>query len=100
MIKKDSYVKIKKIVLKKEDRASHLPKDTKEHDFMMKIKGMLVHDANLGDEVTILTDTKREVKGILIEQNPYYDHSFGKHVDEVHQMKEIILNETKEIDHD
>lgn len=100
MIKKDSYVMIKKIVLKKEDRASHLPVDTKKHDFMMKIKGTLISDAKIGDEVLILTDTKREVKGILLKENPYYDHFFGYHVDEVKKIKEIILNETKEIDHD
>lgn len=100
MIKKDSYVMIKKIVLKKEDRTAHLPKDTKAHDFMMKIKGTLLDDANIGDEVMIVTETKRKVKGILIEENPCYNHSFGSHVDEVLQIKEIILKETKVINHD
>lgn len=93
MIKKNTYVLIKKIVLDKEERTAHIPEDTKRVDFVMKVKGVLTHDANMHDEVTILSDTKRYIKGELIEINPSYTHSYGEHLDEVLKMKDIILSE-------
>lgn len=100
MIKKDTYVCIKKIVLKSNERSSHIPLDTKEKDFVMKVKGYLVKDASLGDSVEILTETKRKVNGILIESNPTYAHSFGDHLDEVKLMKDIILTEMEDTLHE
>lgn len=96
MIKKNTFVMIKKIVLTKTERASNVPSDTKEKDFVMKIKGYLTHDAHLNDEVEILTETNRLVKGVLIEVNPSYTHSFGDHLSEVKKMKEIILTEMED----
>src|SRR5690554_6196437 len=100
MIKKNTYVLIKKIILDHEDRTAHLPDDTKRVDYVMKIKGLLTHDANLNDEVTILSDTHRLIKGKLIEVNPSYTHSYGKHLDEVLKMKSIILSEMEDLNHD
>lgn len=95
MIPKGTYVMIKKIVLKHDERSNNLPEDTKTKDYMMKIKGYLLKDANLNDLVEIETETKRKVEGILIEINPSYTHSFGEHVDEIDVMKSIILEESK-----
>lgn len=100
MIEKGTYVYIKKIVLKSNQRSSNIPFDTKDKDFIMKIKGYLTKDASLGDEVDILTETKRKVSGILIETNPTYTHSFGDYLDEVKTMKDIILNEMEDVLHD
>ena len=95
MIQKGTYVMIKKVVLKHDERSNNLPEDTKTKDFMMKIKGYLLKDANLNDLVEIETETKRKVEGILVEVNPSYTHSFGDHVDEIDMMKSIILEESK-----
>ena len=95
MIQKGTYVMIKKVVLKHDERSNNLPEDTKTQDFMMKIKGYLLKDANLNDLVEIETETKRKVEGILVEVNPSYTHSFGDHVDEIDMMKSIILEESK-----
>jgi len=95
MIQKGTYVMIKKVVLKHDERSINLPEDTKTKDFMMKIKGYLLNDAHLNDLVEIKTETKRKVEGILIEVNPSYTHSFGDHVDEIDVMKSIILEESK-----
>ena len=100
MIKKGTYVYIKKIVLKSSERSSHIPLDTLDKDFVMKVKGYLVNDASLGDNVDILTETKRKVSGILIEANPTYTHSFGDYLDEVKTMKDIILTEMEDTLHD
>ena len=95
MIQKGTYVMIKKIVLKHDERSNNLPEDTKTKDFMMKIKGYLLKDAYLSDFVEIETETKRKVEGILVEINPSYTHSFGDHVDEIDMMKSIILEESR-----
>jgi hypothetical protein len=100
MLKKGAYVCIKKIVLNSNQRSSHIPLDTKDKDFLMKLKGYLTHDASIGDHVDILTETKRKVSGILIEENPTYTHSFGDYLDEVKTMKDIILSEMEDVLHD
>lgn len=95
MFKKGSYVLIEKIVLNKEERARNIPADTKEKPLIMHTKGFLMFDANIGDEVEIKTMTGRKEKGILIEANTFYDHSFGKYVDEVMQIRLQILKENE-----
>ena len=97
MIKKGSYVTIKKVVLNKNERAFNLPIDTKEVDLIMKIKGITLHDAKLNETVEIITTTKRIVKGELVEINPRYVHSFGSHIEEIEKMKSIILKETEDL---
>ncbi len=96
MIDKQTYVMIKKTVLSKEERATNIPNDTKKCEFMMKVKGYLTSKAIINDEVTIMTDTKRLVKGTLIEVHPSYTHAFGNYVEEVQKIKEIILSEMED----
>lgn len=95
MVKKGTLVVIKKIVLNPNERSLNIPNDTKDHPFLMWIKGVLTHDADFGDLVSILTTTKRIETGILIQIEPYYTHSFGKYVDILDEMKEIISKETE-----
>ena len=60
----------------------------------MWVKGSLKEDAEIGDEVTVITATGREEKGTLVEANPYYTHSYGKFVPEIieidKQLREIM----------
>ena len=50
----------------------------------MWVKGTLVNDeAEIGDEVTVISATDREETGTLIEVGPYYTHSYGKFVPEI-----------------
>ncbi len=95
MIKKGSYVTIKKVVLNKNERSINLPADTKKVDLIMKIKGTTLHDAQFNEIVEIMTTTKRIVKGELVELNPRYVHSFGSHIEEIEKIKSIILKETE-----
>lgn len=97
MIKKGSYVTVKKVVLNKDERSANLPEDTKKVDLVMKVKGITLHDAKLNEMVEITTTTGRIVKGELIELNPNYTHSFGSHIEEIEKMKKIILSETEDI---
>jgi 2-amino-4-ketopentanoate thiolase alpha subunit len=61
----------------------------------MWVKGFLQNDANIGDEVQVLTRTKRIEKGTLLEENPTYKHDFGKFVPELlkvsEQVREILF---------
>ena len=83
MVKKDTWVRIHSVVLRADERTAKLPEDTKHVDFEMWVKGSLKDDAEIGDEVTVITATGREEKGILVEANPYYTHSYGKFVPEI-----------------
>lgn len=95
MIKKGEWVLIHRNVLEPSQRAPQVPDDTKKVPLEMWIKGYLQEDANIGDEVTVLTVTKRIEKGTLLEVNPYYKHNFGKFVPELlkinDQVREIVF---------
>ena len=97
MIKKGTWVLIKKVVLNPENRAPNIPDDTKKHPLMMWVKGYLLTDANINDEVKIITLTGREENGILIEEKPYYKHHFGTFVQSLEDMKQVILKDMEDI---
>jgi hypothetical protein len=84
--KKGDWVQIHQIVLKPEERPAHLPEDTKKVPLELWVKGFIEHDANIGDEVEIITLTGRRVKGELVEVNPKYEHGFGEFVPEILQI--------------
>jgi len=95
MIKKGEWVLIHRNVLEPSQRAPQVPEDTKNVPLEMWIKGYLQEDANIGDEVTVITRTKRTEKGKLLEANPYYKHDFGKFVPELikisDQVRDIVF---------
>lgn len=90
MIKKGEWVRIHKHILTPEERAPQVPEDTRKVPLEMWLKGYLQHDAELGDQVKILTVTEREEEGTLIEHNPYYTHDFGKCVPELLQISKQV----------
>ena len=95
MIVKDSWVRIHKIILSPQERAPQVPDDTKKVPLELWTKGFLEKDANLGDEVTVITVTGRKEQGTLIEVNPAYDHSFGNFIPELlkidQQVREMVF---------
>ena len=96
MSKKGDWVRIHSIVLKSEERTGRIPEDTMKCDFQQWTKGFLQNEfANIGDEVTIKTAANRIVKGTLVEEAPYYTHSYGKFVPEIieidRQLREIMF---------
>ncbi len=97
MIKKNTYVQIYQVVLSSRERADHLPLDTKEVPFEVRMKGKLLHDAHIGETVKIQTATSRVESGILLAVEPYYAHSFGHHVQILSDMRDIILKETEDL---
>lgn len=93
MIEKGTYVRIRKTVLKPEERATNLPNETKLVPFKMWVKGYLHEESDLFDMVTITTTTNRIETGRLKEANPPYKHSYGGFVPEALQLKNIILSD-------
>ncbi|MGE4572030.1 MAG: 2-amino-4-oxopentanoate thiolase subunit OrtA [Candidatus Izemoplasmatales bacterium] len=90
MIKKDTWVQIKKVILKSEERAGNLPEETKKVPLIMWVKGFLLKEAELNDEVQIKTLTGRIESGTLIEVNPAYMHTYGKFMPEILRIDDIV----------
>ena len=99
MAKKGDWVRIHSVVLKASERTAKIPEDTQKCDLEMWTKGTLQEDAEIGDEVTVVTAANRTEKGTLIEVGPYYTHSYGKFVPEIieidKQLREIMFGGDK-----
>ncbi len=86
MAKQGDWVRIHRVILPAEERTANLPEDTKKVPFEMWVKGHLLEDGELGDQVRIRTVSGREEHGALIEVNPQFDVNFGNFVPEVLEM--------------
>lgn len=100
MAKRGDWVRIHAIVLKAAERTAKIPEDTQRCDLQQWTKGFLQDEtAEVGDEVTVKTAVGRLVKGTLIEEGPYYTHSYGKFVPEIididKQLREIMFGGEK-----
>ena len=92
MIQKNSWVQIKKTILKPEERANNLPEPTKKVPLIMWVKGYLLANASIGDEVKIKTLTGRTESGVLVCKNPSYMHTYGEFVPEILEIDNICKN--------
>lgn len=90
MIKKGSWVQIKKIILNPEQRANNLPEATKKVPLLLWVKGTLLTDSEIGNLVEIKTVTGRVETGELIEVNPSYLHNYGKYMPEIQEIDRIV----------
>ena len=75
--KKGDWVQISQVILEPGQRAPQVPHDTSLVPLTQLVKGFLLHDASLGDTVTIETIIGRNMTGKMVEVNPGYKHSFG-----------------------
>lgn len=94
-VKKGDWVRIKKIVLRAEERSDKLPKDTKKVPLEMWDKGFLLDErASLGDWVRVETIIGRRIEGELVQVNPGYDVNYGASVNETlyigKQLRELL----------
>ncbi len=100
MIDKGTYVRIRKTILKPEERSDNLPEDTKKVPFKMWIKGYLMEDSDLFDIVNIKTITGRSETGRLKEANPPYKHSYGDFIPEILTLRDIIKRDIRGENHE
>ena len=95
MVKKDCWVLIHRIILSAKERAPAVPDDTKKVPLEMWVKGHLAADAEIGQEVEVITRTGRREHGKLLEVNPGFKHGFGDFVPELlrisEQLREIVF---------
>lgn len=95
MAKKGDWVRVYKVVLTSDERAPHVPEDTKLVPLEMWDKGFLIDDgADIGDQVSVETIVGREIQGELVEVNPSYEINYGACVTETiyigKQLKEML----------
>ena len=93
--KKGDWVRIKKIVLRAEERSGNLPEDTKKVPLEMWDKGFLLDEsASLGDWVRVETIIGREIEGEFVQEDPSYDVNYGESVNETlyigKQLREML----------
>jgi hypothetical protein len=90
MIKKNTWVLIHRVILSPEERAPQVPDETKQASFEMRVKGRLLHDAEIGGVARVTMRTGRTEEGTLIEANPAYRHGFGDFVPELLDISEQV----------
>ena len=86
MAKAGDWVRIHRVILSAAERTANLPEDTKQVPFEMWVKGHLLSDGEIGDEVTVKTVSGRTEHGTLIEVDPQFDVNFGRFVPEILEM--------------
>jgi hypothetical protein len=86
MAAKGDWVRIHRVILSAQERTANLPEDTKKVPFEMWVKGHLLMDGEIGDEVVVRTVSGREEHGTLIEVDPQFDVNFGRFVPEILEM--------------
>lgn len=89
MIKKGSWVQIKKVILKPNERAENIPLNTKKVPLLMWVKGYLLSNAEIGDTVEVKTITGRTESGELIIEKPSYLHTYGEYIPEIQEIDRI-----------
>jgi len=93
MVKKGTWVRIEKTILMPEERTSKIPDDTKAVPFKMWTKGVLQHDCQINDDATIITMSKRQDTGKLVEVNPMYELNYGDYLPEMTEIDVRLKNE-------
>jgi hypothetical protein len=76
-VARGSWVEIRRIVLPAGERAPRVPEETQRVPLEMRVKGVLLRDAALGEQVEIESPAGRRLRGELCEANPAYTHGFG-----------------------
>ncbi len=94
-VKKGDWVRVHRIIFTPDQRAPQVPEDTKKVPLEMWVKGFCQSDAEIGDEVEVITITGRREHGKIVELEPTYRHSFGNYVPEITQigiqLKDILF---------
>jgi hypothetical protein len=90
MINKGTWVKIKSVLLNPEERPNNIPEATRLVPLNVWVKGRLINDAEIGDNVKVITVTGRFIEGTLEIANPTHSHSYGDFVPELMHIRDII----------
>ena len=83
MIKSGTWVSIRCIILKANERTGSIPVDTAKTPLLMWIKGWLLEDSEIGQTAEIRTVTGRFESGVLEEALPSIPVNYGDFIPEV-----------------
>ncbi len=83
VIARGSWVEIHRIVLAAGARAPQVPSDTQQCPLELRVKGVLVDPARIGEQAEIVTAAGRRLYGTLVEVAPAYSHGFGRPIPEL-----------------
>jgi 2-amino-4-ketopentanoate thiolase alpha subunit len=86
---KQAWVEIEWTVLEPAGRAPSCPPDTGAMPYLARTKGMAA-DAVLGSDAEVVTVTGRRMQGRVRDQNPGYEHTFGRPLPEWIRMRNAI----------
>ena len=94
-VKKGDWVRIKRTVLRPEERSGNLPEDTKKVPLDMWDKGFLLNEtAEPGDWIMVETIIGRKIEGEFVQADPSYDVNYGESVNETLyigiQLRELL----------
>jgi 2-amino-4-ketopentanoate thiolase alpha subunit len=78
-----TWVQIHLQVLEAGNRLSQVPPETQAVALEMRVRGIALHDAALGEPVEIRTAAGRVLRGTLVDLAPRYEHDFGDGVPEL-----------------
>lgn len=96
--KKGDWVEIENVILEPEERAGHLPEDTRKTALKMWVRGFLeTSNAKMGQNVKIITLAERKINGKLVEINPRYTHNYGDTIVELIQLGEELKKELLQV---
>lgn len=97
MIKENTFVRIKKVILNPDSRSKNLPKETKRVPLVMWTKGFLLHDAKIGENVEVKTLSGRVESGVLVDYNHIQKVDYGEYIKELESVgtfaKEVLSDE-------
>ena len=99
-IARGTWVELERVILAPGERAPQVPEETQAVALEMRVKGVLVADAALGEPAEIVTPAGRRLKGRLREARPAYTHGFGSPVPELRavgaELRARLAEETAE----
>ena len=91
MIRKGTWVQLHSVVLEPGLRAPQVPEDTAKAPLELWVIGWLMEDTEVGQAARANARTGRVVTGMLVKENPGFEHGFGAFVPELLAAQESIL---------
>jgi hypothetical protein len=88
--KRGDWVEVGREILAPGERAPNLPEDTAKVPYTLRVRGIALEDASIGENLRIRTQAGREVEGVLLAVRPGFEHTFGGCVPEIVEIRERL----------
>lgn len=76
-IAQGTWVELRRVVLPAGQRAQQVPDETQRVPLELRVKGVLVAEAAVGEQALAVTAAGRTLRGTLESADPPYSHGFG-----------------------